>query len=129
MLRIEIENSLQLDSPVSDLIASLKENMRVKFDERFPITHEMLVATMLDPRFQNSPKLLSEIHKSVVSDSQKASTSKPSKTIGSKQSAMAKLTEKYAYCTASESSSQESKRIDEEIHQHVLTDFFFEVVE
>src|SRR5262249_20209232 len=38
-----------------------------KLDYRFPITNEMLIATMLDPRLQNLPRLLSELNGKSIS--------------------------------------------------------------
>lgn len=126
------------------MVASLKRKMLVKLDYRFPITQEILVATLLDPRLQNLPKLLSELqkrgvskfeflkeecskivsagHVPDVSNAQEVTTPKPSKNPKDKRSTMVKLIEKHAYgSTESESSSQESQRIDEEIHKYFLT--------
>lgn len=63
IFRIEIESVLTSDDEDHFLIAELKEKMLEKLDYRFPITDEILIATLLDPRLQNLPRLYSELEK------------------------------------------------------------------
>lgn len=63
IFRIEIESALTPDDNDYYLVAELKENMLKKLDYRFPITDEILIGTLLDPRLQNLPRLNSELDK------------------------------------------------------------------
>ena len=63
VFRVEIENTLKSNENDHHLIDELKEKMLAKLDERFPISEEMLIATMLDPRLHNFPRLLEELAK------------------------------------------------------------------
>lgn len=63
LFRVEIECNLAANSNDHYLVAKLKEEMLEKLDERFPITEEMLIATLLDPRLQNLPRLLENLNK------------------------------------------------------------------
>lgn len=55
VFRAEIENALIVNSKDHAIIAMLKKNMAESIDLRFPITEEMLIATILDPRLANLP--------------------------------------------------------------------------
>lgn len=63
VFRIEIENSLKCNENDHYLIVELKQKMLAALDERFPISEEMLIATILDPRLHNFPRLLEELTK------------------------------------------------------------------
>lgn len=137
LFRIEIENSLKADRTDHHIIALLKKSMIAKLDKRFPVTKEMLIATLLDPRLQNLPKLLEEIRKRSISKFEflktecleiippqvQAEVVKESVASDKKRpSTMTKLIQKHAYDNANEqSSTQEMRRVDEEIHKYFLT--------
>lgn len=63
IFRIEIESVLQPNNDDHYIIAELKEKMLNRLDYRFPITDEILIGTLLDPRLQNLPRLQSELDK------------------------------------------------------------------
>ena len=104
----------------------------------------MLIATILDPRLQNLPKLLEELRRRNISkfeflkkeclqiidnipvvnvqQNDNSSTSKASKQKDKCPSTVTKLIEKHAYNSIFEkSNSQDSHRVDEEIHKYFLT--------
>lgn len=66
IFRIEIESTLTPDDKDHYIIAELKEKMMSSLDHRFPITDEILIGTILDPRLQNLPRLQSELDKKNV---------------------------------------------------------------
>lgn len=53
VFRSEIASLLEPNRNDVREIADLKENMRKKFEHRFPMSERMVVAALLDPRFQN----------------------------------------------------------------------------
>lgn len=63
IFRIEIESVLTSNDDDHYIIAELKEKMLNRLDYRFPITDEILIGTLLDPRLQNLPRLQSELDK------------------------------------------------------------------
>lgn len=115
--------------------------MSEKLNDRFPISNEMLIATALDPRLQNLPRLISELSQKNISkfdllkneclkvfenipvqvEEIEKSSSVP-RSSNRNPSTIAKLIRKHAYDSAiSVSSSQEYQKIDEEIHKYFLT--------
>ena len=63
IFRIEIESVLTPNENDHCIIQELKEKMLSRLDYRFPITDEILIGTLLDPRLQNLPRLQSELEK------------------------------------------------------------------
>ena len=63
IFRIEIESVLTPNENDHCIIQELKEKMLSRVDYRFPITDEILIGTLLDPRLQNLPRLQSELEK------------------------------------------------------------------
>ncbi|XP_065320424.1 zinc finger BED domain-containing protein 4-like [Gordionus sp. m RMFG-2023] len=59
LFRSEIETHIQINISDSSDIICLKENMQKTLDHRFPITELQILATLLNPRFQNL-KIVSE---------------------------------------------------------------------
>lgn len=151
LFRIEIESALTPDEKDHYLIAELKEKMLEKLDYRFPITDEILIGTLLDPRLQNLPRLHEELDKRnttkfefLKSEISKiapiSQTSNSSEQLGSmpnpnlpevsqsstkrkKPSILANLIKKHAY-EANESNNEptnQNSKVDEEIHKYFLT--------
>ena len=135
VFRVEIENSLKRCENDHYIIAELKEKLLAALDKRFPISDEMLIATILDPRLHNFPRLLDEltkrkttkfdllkteiikvasnvvISKPVKTDSQSSQTKKKKE-----PSVLSKLIHKH-----SSNSSESNDFRDEEMHKYFLT--------
>lgn len=63
VFRVETENTLKPNESDNYLMAELREKMLSSLDERFPISKEMLIATIPDPRLHNSKCVLDELTK------------------------------------------------------------------
>ena len=63
IFRMEIESVLTPHDDDHFIIAELKEKMLNRLDYRFPITDEILVGALLDPRLQHFPRVQSELDK------------------------------------------------------------------
>lgn len=138
VFRVEIENTLKVNESDQYLITELKEKMLANLDNRFPISEEMLIATILDPRLHNLARLLEEltkietskidliekeiakiasnvnVEKTVQVSSQHSKTKKTKE-----QSVLSKLIQKHAYGKSSE--SNDSQKFKEEINKYFLT--------
>lgn len=116
----------------------LKENMAANFDHRFPVTEEILLGTLLDPRLQNLESdsrltkrnttkfdfLKSAVLKIVPNVNVGSSLAKSAnevKSKSSKRSLLSKLLEKHAYEPRSTCQNIIADKIDEEIHKYFLT--------
>lgn len=147
---MEIESALTPDDKDHYLIAELKEKMMEKLDYRFPITDEILIGTLLDPRLQNLPRLHKELNKrnttkleflkkeilkivpisetthSTEQCDSKSNKNSPEVSQASnkrkKSSILTNLIKKHAYekSESNEPTNQDSK-VDEEIHKYFLT--------
>lgn len=135
VFRVEIENTLKPNESDHYLISELKEKMLASLDERFPISEEMLIATILDPRLHNLPRLLDELTKikstkidiinkeiakiaaNVKVQNTVEVSSQPSRR-KKEPSVLSKLIQKHAYEKSSESNDSQSK---EEIQKYFLT--------
>lgn len=72
VFRLEIENGLQASANDSPPIAMFKLKILSRLDFRFPITDEILIATLLDPRLMNLPNLKTELEKNFNCQEQSA---------------------------------------------------------
>lgn len=134
VFRIEIENTLKSNEKDHYLIAELKEKMLGGLDERFPISEEMLIASLLDPRLQNFPRISEELtkrkttkfdllKKEIVKIVSNVVVAKPvivesSKAKKAKEpSVLSKLIHKHSCKSSSESNDFR----DEEMHKYFLT--------
>lgn len=146
IFRIEIESALAANENDHYIIAELKEKMLSRLEYRFPITDEILIGTLLDPRLQNLPRLQSELDKrnvtkfqflkneilkilpttsSSVASEPRSSTSaskspQKSKSKQKQPSVLSKLIKKHAYETNQEPVNHDHK-VNEEIHKYFLT--------
>lgn len=138
LFRVELENALSYNNSEHYLIQMLKENMAENLDYRFPITEEILLAAILDPRLQNLEKLISELRKrgTTKSDYLKAALIKIApnvnietshekssevKSKNVKRSLIHQLIEKHAYDSPTKKEDSLSDKIDEKIHKYFLT--------
>lgn len=136
VFRVEIENTLKPYKNDHYLIAELKEKMLAALDERFPISEEILIATILDPRLHNFPRLLEELTKrnttkfdllkkeivkvasNVIIEKTVEVASQSSQRKKKKEpSVLSKLIHKHSSNTSTESSDFR----DEEMHKYFLT--------
>lgn len=147
VFRTEIENALKIDYKDHVMIVELKENMAKNLDNRFPITEEMLIAAILDPRLANLPIVAQQLDilgrskfefmkvqllkLSRVSDqsmppivqSQPEVQSQPMKTRTKKPpSLLSTLIEKHAYTRSDSLNLDHVERgVEEEIHKYFVT--------
>lgn len=141
VFRTEIIGALKVNEKNNSIMIKLKENLAKGLDNRFPVTEELLTASILDPRLSNLPVLQNELDKRDISkfeflrlqvmkvssdvsvpvapiDLPQPSLSKPKKTA----SLLSTLIEKHAYNdTQSSDVEQTTREINEEIHKYFLT--------
>lgn len=144
VFRTEIIQSLKIKERDHEIIAELKKNIAENVDKRFPITDELLTASILDPRLSNLEIVEKELQKREISkfdflkaqlieifpfgDTQSPtlqpdnSTSTTQKTKKKTPSLLTSLIQKHAYDSKKSSdASHFTKDIDEEIHKYFLT--------
>lgn len=143
VFRTEIVNALKINCKDHLLIVELKENMAENLDKRFPVTEELLIAAVLDPRLSNLPILSKELDKlemskfqflksqmMTISSSLGLQSTQPEAQSPQTRSSNAKkppsllstLIEKHAYeINESSNLKQIDRVVDEEIHKYFLT--------
>lgn len=139
IFRIEIEATLAVDKKDHYLIAELKEKLLAQLDYRFPITKEILIGALLDPRLHHLPRLQAELSKRnttkfeflkeeilkiVENVNTKPNSPKGQPSAAKKKklpSMLEKLIDKHAYESTSPTTTNQDHKIDEEIHKYFLT--------
>lgn len=152
VFRAEIENALKVNSKDHIMVVNLKENLAESIDLRFPITEEILMATILDPRLANLPILARELEKvgmskfefvksqllklPPISNQSNKPTVQPQPEIQLKTkskkppSLLSTLIEKHAYTQSTTLNLVEDERaVKEEIHKYFITQIAKEDVE
>lgn len=150
VFRAEIENALKPNSKDHAVIAKLKKNMAEKIDLRFPITDEILIAAILDPRLSNLPIVARELDRvgmskfefvksqllklPPISEESPEPSVLPQPEIQSKSkkppSLLSTLIEKHAYSQSTTVNFGEDDRaLEEEIHKYFITQIGKEDIE
>lgn len=129
VFRMEIETALKPSIDDSAPIALLKSKLLANLDRRFPITDEIIAATLMDPRLFNLGNLNAELKQRqtsrfdflmevVAARPAPVSSSQPKSVDGQAKTLFARLVEKHAYDAEASNSMTVA---EEEIHKYFLT--------